>query len=129
MCLSVALAVGENRLKAPDEAAMSLPKGEKSMLPFSRPACLGSAMKASRLATVTVACIASVVPARRPASAPASGSPSPSAKGPATVYSNDFEIIIVGSGFGGAATACRLAQAGRQVRVLESGGEGGRRRT
>src|SRR3546814_3771350 len=36
---------------------------------------------------------------------------------------NDFEIIIVGSGFGGAATACRLAQAGRKVLVLERGRE------
>src|SRR3546814_2650288 len=36
---------------------------------------------------------------------------------------NDFEIIIVGSGFVGAATACRLAQAGRKVLVLERGRE------
>src|SRR3546814_2887146 len=32
---------------------------------------------------------------------------------------NDFEIIIVCSGFGGAASACRLAQGGRKVLVLE----------
>jgi len=34
---------------------------------------------------------------------------------------NDFEVAIIGSGFGGAVTACRLAAAGRKVLVLERG--------
>ena len=32
-----------------------------------------------------------------------------------------FDIIVIGSGFGGAITACRLAQSGRSVLVLERG--------
>ena len=32
-----------------------------------------------------------------------------------------FDVIIIGSGFGGAITACRLAQAGRSVCILEKG--------
>jgi cholesterol oxidase len=35
----------------------------------------------------------------------------------------DFDVIIIGSGFGGAVTACRLAEAGRRVLVLERGHE------
>jgi cholesterol oxidase len=33
----------------------------------------------------------------------------------------DFDAIIIGSGFGGAVTACRLAEAGARVLVLERG--------
>lgn len=34
---------------------------------------------------------------------------------------NDFDAIIIGSGFGGAITSCRLAEAGYKVLVLERG--------
>lgn len=33
----------------------------------------------------------------------------------------DFDVIVIGSGFGGAVSACRLAEQGRRVLVLERG--------
>jgi len=33
----------------------------------------------------------------------------------------DFDVIVIGSGFGGAITACRLAEANYRVLVLERG--------
>jgi cholesterol oxidase len=33
----------------------------------------------------------------------------------------DFDVIVIGSGFGGAITSCRLAQKGKKVLVLERG--------
>jgi cholesterol oxidase len=35
----------------------------------------------------------------------------------------DFDVIVIGSGFGGAITACRLAQKGRKILILERGKE------
>ena len=32
-----------------------------------------------------------------------------------------YDVVVIGSGFGGAITACRLAQAGRSVCILERG--------
>src|SRR5262245_34541811 len=34
---------------------------------------------------------------------------------------SDFDAIVIGSGFGGAITSCRLAEAGYRVLVLERG--------
>src|SRR4051812_2464735 len=33
----------------------------------------------------------------------------------------DFDVIVIGSGFGGAITACRLAEKGSRVLILERG--------
>jgi cholesterol oxidase len=35
--------------------------------------------------------------------------------------SSEFDVIVIGSGFGGAASACRLAEAGKKVLLLERG--------
>jgi cholesterol oxidase len=35
----------------------------------------------------------------------------------------EYDVVVIGSGFGGAITACRLAEAGRSVCVLERGRE------
>lgn len=32
-----------------------------------------------------------------------------------------YDVVIIGSGFGGSVTACRLAEAGRSVCILEKG--------
>ncbi|MEO8436453.1 MAG: FAD-dependent oxidoreductase, partial [Pyrinomonadaceae bacterium] len=34
---------------------------------------------------------------------------------------NKYDVIIIGSGFGGAVTACRLAERGQKVLILERG--------
>jgi len=34
---------------------------------------------------------------------------------------DDYETLVIGSGFGGAVTACRLAQAGIDVAIVERG--------
>ncbi|MCF6280789.1 MAG: GMC family oxidoreductase [Candidatus Polarisedimenticolaceae bacterium] len=34
---------------------------------------------------------------------------------------NQYDVIVIGSGFGGAASACRLSEAGKKVLVLERG--------
>ena len=38
-----------------------------------------------------------------------------------------YDVVIIGSGFGGAVTACRLAQAGRSVCILERGKRWGKK--
>jgi cholesterol oxidase len=41
----------------------------------------------------------------------------------ASAADQTFDVIVIGSGFGGAAVACRLAQAGKSVAILERGKE------
>jgi cholesterol oxidase len=41
----------------------------------------------------------------------------------ASASGQDFDVVVIGSGFGGAAVACRLAQAGKRVAILEQGKE------
>lgn len=40
---------------------------------------------------------------------------------------NIYDVVVIGSGFGGAINACRLAQAGRSVCILERGKRWGKR--
>jgi cholesterol oxidase len=40
-----------------------------------------------------------------------------------TAIGREVDVAVIGSGFGGAAVACRLAQAGRTVAILEQGKE------
>jgi cholesterol oxidase len=35
----------------------------------------------------------------------------------------DFDVIVIGSGFGGAITGCRLAEKNKEVLILERGKE------
>src|ERR1051325_2173398 len=38
-----------------------------------------------------------------------------------------YDVVVIGSGFGGAINACRLAQAGRSVCILERGKRWGKK--
>ena len=38
--------------------------------------------------------------------------------------SNDYDFIVIGSGFGGSVRACRLSEKGYKVAVLEMGNAG-----
>ena len=42
---------------------------------------------------------------------------------PHSCIDQTFDVVVIGSGFGGAAVACRLAQAGKTVAILEQGKE------
>ncbi len=43
--------------------------------------------------------------------------------GPLTDLREHYDVIVVGSGYGGSIAACRLSRAGRRVALLERGRE------
>lgn len=44
-----------------------------------------------------------------------------------TIMKDTYDVVVIGSGFGGAINACRLAQAGRSVCILERGKRWGKK--
>lgn len=55
----------------------------------------------------------------RPPVSPAPTNPAPGRPAPAAP--DRWDVVVIGSGFGGAVTACRMAEAGQRVLVLERG--------